>query len=69
MRLAALRWPFPPLLLRQALIAGLHGDVAGAERQLALVCSLHSRERCQEGRESWQQLQIRYPQLKAVRLP
>jgi len=26
MRLAALRWPFPPLLLRQALIAGLHGD-------------------------------------------
>ena len=69
MRLAALRWPFPPLLLRQALIAGLHGDVAGAERQLALVCSLHSRERCQEGRESWQQLQIRYPPLKAVRLP
>lgn len=69
MRLAALRWPFPPLLLRQTLIAGLHGDVAGAERQLALVCSLHSHERCEEGRESWQQLQTRYPQLKAVRLP
>ncbi len=69
MRLAALRWAFPPSLLRQALIAGLHGDVAGAERQLALVCSLHSRERCQEGRESWQQLLIRYPQLKTVRMP
>ncbi len=69
MRVVALRWAFPPLLLRQALIAGLHGDVAGAERQLALVCSLHSHERCQEGRESWLQLQVRYPQLKAVRLP
>jgi hypothetical protein len=69
MRQTALRFAYPPLLLRQALVAGLHGDVAVAERQLALVCSLHSRQRCQEGRESWQQLQLRYPTLMAVRLP
>lgn len=69
MRVTALRFPYPPLLLRQALIAGLHGDIAGSERQLALVCSLHSPTRCQEGRDSWGQLQQRYPALKAVRTP
>lgn len=69
MRMTAQRFAYPPLLLRQALIAGLHGDVADAERQLALICSLHSPLRCQEGRENWQQLQSRYPQLQAVKAP
>jgi O-antigen ligase len=69
MRMTAQRFAYPPLLLRQALIAGLHGDLEDARRQLSLICSLHSPQRCREGRESWQQLQMRYPQLQAVKAP
>lgn len=65
----AQRFAYMPILLKQAQIAGLHGDIKGAERSLALVCSLHSPARCQEAREDWHQLQLRYPQVRTVRVP
>lgn len=65
----AVRFAYPALLLRQAQIAGLHGDIPAAERNLALLCSLHSSALCQEARTNWLVLQARYPELKAVRLP
>ncbi len=69
MRRTAQRFAFPPVLLRLALVDGLHGDVAAAERGLALVCSMNKPERCEEGRSSWRLLQERYPQLRSVREP
>jgi hypothetical protein len=56
----------PPAMLRYALAAGLTGRADEAAKTLALICSLHDEKRCAEGRQSWVQLQDKYPQLRGI---
>lgn len=60
---------YPPAMLRYALAAGLNGRPDEAAKMLALICSLNDKQRCAEGRQSWAQLQRRYPQLRAIAMP
>lgn len=69
MRDVAHRYPQPPVLMRQALAAGLNGDSAGAARSLALICRMHNTARCDEARQSWSALQRQHPKLLGVALP
>jgi Virulence factor membrane-bound polymerase, C-terminal/O-Antigen ligase len=69
MRRVSERYPFPPVMLRYALAAGLNGDPAAAARTLKNICHMHPWERCAEARQAWPVLQARYPQLAAVPTP
>jgi len=59
------RYPVPPAMLRYALMAGLNGRPDEASTTLALLCKIHSVERCREAHESWTQLRVQYPELAA----
>ncbi|WP_263768903.1 PglL family O-oligosaccharyltransferase [Propionivibrio soli] len=69
MRKVATRYPYPPILLRFALAAGLSGQTETAAHTLQLICHIHLPARCKEARESWFALQERYPQLSRVEPP
>ncbi len=69
MRAVALRYPFPPVLLRFALAAGLNGHAAESQLTLRRLCSIHPSARCAEARESWSALRDRYPVLLNVPTP
>jgi O-antigen ligase len=69
MRRVAQRFGYPPVMFRYALAAGLNGDPKAAQQTLAAICRIHSRLRCQEGRDNWKLLQVRYPVLTAVQVP
>ena len=63
------RYMPPAVMLRYALAAGLNGDPIDAERNLKLICSMWRPIHCDEGRQSWQQLQLRYPRLASIPFP
>ncbi len=69
MRDVAQRNAFPPALLRYALAAGLNGRTDEAASTLAVLCKLHTEERCDEGRQSWALLQQQHPELRAIKMP
>ncbi len=69
MRDVSQRNAFPPAMLRYALAAGLNGRASEAARTLALLCSLHPKKRCDEGRISWASAQAKYPRLQAIAMP
>lgn len=69
MRNVSERYGYPPVLLRYALASGLNFEPAVAEITLARLCSIHLSARCDEAKESWSELTVRYPQLSEVRFP
>ncbi len=69
MRAVSMRYPFPPVMLRYALVAGLNGRGAEASLTLARLCSMHPPDRCAEARDSWMALRARYPVLADVSPP
>lgn len=69
MRKVSERYGYPPVLLRYALASGLNSEPAVAEMTLARLCSIHVAARCEEARESWHELTVKYPQLSEVRFP
>lgn len=69
MREVGSRFVHPPVLLRLALAEGLNGEPVAARDTLLRLCAIHLRERCSEGRESWQALQAAYPQLADIPPP
>ena len=69
MKRVSMRFAYPPAMFRYALAAGLNGDPTGAQLTLGRLCRMHVTPRCDEARDAWQLLQVRYPELAAVRLP
>ncbi len=69
MHRVALRFGYPPVMLRYALAAALNGRPEQAARTLDSLCRIHPRERCDEGRDAWSTLQQRYPQLRPIAWP
>lgn len=69
MAAVARRIPHPPVLLRQALAAGLNGNPAAARQALDLVCKIHPPQRCTEGVASWEALQALHPDLRPIHPP
>jgi hypothetical protein len=69
MRRVSERYPFPPVMLRYALAAGLNGDPAAATATLIRLCKIQPKERCAEARQAWPALQAQYPQLSQVPSP
>jgi hypothetical protein len=69
MRRTAERYPTPPALFRYALIAGLNGQADTAALTLKRLCRIHTKPRCQEGRDGWIALQKKHPQLLAISAP
>ncbi len=63
------RYPVPPAMLRYALMAGLNARPGEAAVTLALLCKIHSVQRCREAQESWSSLAARYPQLTPIVVP
>lgn len=55
------RFPTPPLLLRDALAAGLNGQPERAIRRLAQLCAIHRPARCKEAQEQWRALSLQHP--------
>lgn len=54
------RFPTPPLLLRDALAAGLNGQPDRALQRLAQLCAIHRTARCEEAKEQWTALRQRH---------
>jgi hypothetical protein len=69
MRKVSARNPSPPALLRYATAQGLNGQSAGAARTLVQMCNMHNHRSCDEGRESWTQLQRNFPVLASIAYP
>jgi O-antigen ligase len=69
MRLVSERFGVAPALLRYALASGLNGRPADASRTLARICHIHSRRRCEEGRQAWSAAQQRHAVLRAIAFP
>lgn len=69
MRRVALRYPYPPSLLRAATAFALNGHAKEAGDALALLCKVHPQRRCDEGRDAWSALMQQYPQLGTVTTP
>lgn len=69
MRNVSQRNAFPPAMLRFALAAGLNGRAQESARTLALLCKVHPKERCDEGRASWAAAQLQYPVLRSIGFP
>jgi O-antigen ligase len=65
----AMRHPMAPAMLRHAVAAGLNGEPAEARAVLQRLCKMHMAELCDQGRDSWAQLQKRYPDLSVVAYP
>lgn len=65
----AMRHPMAPAMLRHAVAAGLNGEPAEARAVLERLCKMHMAKLCDQGRDSWAQLQVRYPELSAVGYP
>ena len=66
MRRMVERYPFPPAILRYAVAAGLNQRPAEAEQVLAWLCKIHSRQRCDEGIDSWRAAGELHPALSAI---
>ena len=66
MRKVRLRHPYPPILLRYALVAGLNGRPDEALSAMVLLCKIHVPQRCSEGLDSWRQARQKYPQLGPI---
>jgi hypothetical protein len=60
------RFPHPPLLVRYAVIAARHGDVAGARDSMDRLCRLHSELLCANGFREWAIFTSDEPALKAI---
>jgi O-antigen ligase len=69
MKVLSQRFAPPAAMLRYALVAGLNGREADAARNLALICHMWTARHCDEGRESWQNAQAKYPTLKSIAYP
>ena len=70
MRKLAERLPYPPVLFRYALAAGINGQPEEARLALVRLCKMSSPERCTEGRLAWQvMVEGAYPELAGVPLP
>ena len=69
MRNVVERNPSPPALLRFALATGVNGRPQDAADTLVRLCNMHRTARCDEGRQSWAQLQSQYPVLNAIAYP
>lgn len=63
------RYMPPAVMLRYALAAGLNGRPADAEENLKLICKMWRPIHCDEGRQSWRELQLRYPRLASIPFP
>jgi hypothetical protein len=63
--------PFPPSLLREALILGLglNGHPAEARSALERLCWTNKVKRCIEAQEAWAALQGQYPELRKIPPP
>lgn len=60
MRTVTDRYPMPPLLLRDALAAGLNGQPERALRRLEQLCAIHRPAQCVQAEQQWHALQQRY---------
>jgi O-antigen ligase len=69
MREVSTRNAHPPAMLRYALAAGLNDRPEDAARTLALLCKMHTEERCAEGRSAWAEAQRNHPQLRPIAMP
>ena len=69
MRNVVERNPSPPALLRFALATGVNDRPQDAADTLVRLCNMHRTARCDEGRQSWAQLQSQYPVLNAIAYP
>jgi hypothetical protein len=60
MRTVTDRYPLPPLLLRDALAAGLNGQPERALRRLEQLCAIHGPTHCMQAEQQWHALRQRY---------
>lgn len=65
----AMRFAYPPSMLRLAVAEGLNGQPQAAADTLNRLCAMHPPARCDEAREAWIAAQLRWPQLAAVPAP
>lgn len=69
MRATSERFAYPPVMFRYAVAEGLNGRPEKAALTLQRLCKMHPVERCDEGREAWQTLRAKYPELDKVPFP
>ena len=70
MRKLAERLPYPPVLLRYALAAGINGQPEEARLALVRLFKMSEPARCDEGRVAWRDMaQGSYPELARVPFP
>lgn len=63
------RYPFPPVLLRFALILALNDRIDDSEIILGRLCATHPQPRCDEGRIAWASLQEIYVDINFPKYP
>jgi hypothetical protein len=68
MSAVARRFPYPPMLFRYALAAGLNGRAEEASLTIRLLCRIHPYERCVEAYAAWDVLLVQHPSLSLVRM-
>ncbi|WPG37641.1 Wzy polymerase domain-containing protein [Variovorax sp. EBFNA2] len=63
MKMAALRFGYPPVLFRYAIALGLNGKGSDAQVVISRICKIHGKKSCQEAAENWGGLAKKYPEL------
>lgn len=66
MSVIAQRFPYPPVMFRYALAAGINGKPEIAHVTLEKLCKIHDSQRCEEAEEGWKILKEKYPELEAA---
>ncbi len=65
----AMRFAYPPSMLRLAVAEGLNGHPQAAADTLKRLCAMHPPVRCEEARDAWIAARQRWPELAAVPVP
>lgn len=69
MRRVTTRFTYSSAMFRYALATALNGHPDNARHTLETLCNLHGKERCDEGREAWEELRKKHPQVSSVTFP
>jgi hypothetical protein len=67
-RFMTMRHATPSAMLRHAVVEGRNGHPAEAAQVLVRYCKLFV-GRCDQGRDTWAQLQVRHPELAGIPYP
>jgi hypothetical protein len=70
MRRVTYRYPYSSALFRYAMAAALNGQPKAALDTISVLCKIHSKTHCDEGRKAWFTLaEELYPELRNIAWP